>query len=125
MLGHWRGLHNRPFFFSFQKFEEKYFVEVNKTVLTTCGHIGTDKEYNNEDPKQAPELNGRKLCFLYSSNDIISGELDKNLPGCKKVSGKIEPEKKINDSSIEISENDGNDTEVDENSEYGVCSESG
>ena len=32
MLGHWRGLHNRQFLFFFQKFEEKIFVEVNKTV---------------------------------------------------------------------------------------------
>ena len=32
MPGHWLGLHNRQFFNCFQNFEEKYFVEVNKTV---------------------------------------------------------------------------------------------
>ena len=69
-------------------------------ILTTRRHIGTDKEYNNEEPKQAPELNDRELCFIYSSNDIIYGELDENLPGRKFFSGKIEPEKKRNDSDI-------------------------
>ena len=58
--------------------------------------------------------------FIKSSNDIISGELDETPPNHDKVSGEIESENKINDSDMEISEDDGVDTQVDENREYDV-----
>ena len=57
-----------------------------------------------------------ELIFFNSSNDIISGDLDENPPDRDKVSGEVEQEKKINDSDIEISEDGGEDSEVDENS---------
>ena len=57
-------------------------------------NIGTDKEYINEDPKQALELNNTELGFLKKSNDIIYGELDEILPDNEEVSGKIEQENK-------------------------------
>ena len=65
-----------------------------------------------------------ELGFLNSSNDIISGDLDKTPPDHGKVSGEIEPEKKINDSDMEISEYGGDDTEVDSNSKYDIFSDS-
>ena len=44
-------------------------------ICTIRRNIGTYKEYTNEDPKQAPELNNMELDFLNSSNDTISGDL--------------------------------------------------
>ena len=64
------------------------------------------------------------LGFLKSSNDIIYGDLDEITPDHDKVSAEIEPEKKINESDMEISEIYGKDTDIDENSESDVCSES-
>ena len=90
-------------------------------IRTRCRHIGTDKEYTNEYPKQAPELSDTELGFLNSSNDIISGELDGILPDHDKVSGEIYPEKKTNESYMEIIEDDGKDTKEDENSKSDVC----
>ena len=58
--------------------------------------------------------------FIKSSNDIISGELDEIPPNHDKVSGEIESENKRNDSDMEISEDDGVDTQVDENREHDV-----
>ena len=41
-----------------------------------------------------------ELGFLNSSNDIIYGDLDENLPDHDEISGEIEPEDKINDSDM-------------------------
>ena len=88
-------------------------------------HIDTYKCYTNEYPKQAPELNYMELFFLNSSNDIISGDLDEITPNHNKVLGGIEPEKKRNDSDMEISEDDGEDIDEDANNKSDVRLESG
>ena len=90
-------------------------------IRNRCRHIGTDKDYTNGDPKQALELNDMELGFLNSSNVIISGDMDEITPDQDKVSGEIEPENKIKDSDIEISEGRDEDTEVDEIRESDVC----
>ena len=58
-----------------------------------------------------PEINATELCFLKSSNDITVGGLDEIPHDCDEFSGEIEPKKKGNDSDMEISEDDGKDTE--------------
>ena len=65
------------------------------------------------------------LGFLNSSDDIISGDLGEIPPNCDKVSGEIEPEKKRNDSDMEIGEDYGKYTEVYANRKSDVWSESG
>ena len=52
-----------------------------------------------------------ELGFINSSNNIISGYLDEIPPDHNEVSGYIEPENKINDSYMELSEDSGKDTE--------------
>ena len=54
------------------------------------------------------------LGFLNYSNDNIYGDLDEIPPDHNEVSGYIEPEIKINDYDMEISEDAGKDTEEDE-----------
>ena len=49
------------------------------------------------------------LVFLNLSNDIIYGDLDKISPYHDDFSGEIEPEKKRNDSDMEIREDGGED----------------
>ena len=61
-----------------------------------------------------------ELGFLNSSNDIIYDEIDEIPPDNDNVSGKIEPENKINDYAMEMSEDDGKDIEQDPNSESDV-----
>ena len=63
--------------------------------------------------------------FLNSSNDIVSRDLGKIPPYHKEFSEEIELEKNRKESYMEISEDGGEDTEVDANSEFDVCSESG
>ena len=65
------------------------------------------------------------LGSLNSSNAIIFGYLNESAIAQYKVSGEMEPEKKRNESDMEIKKDDGEDTEVDKNSEYDACSESG
>ena len=72
-----------------------------------------------------PELNDMELGFLNSSNDILSRYIDKIRPDKDEFSGEIEPEKKRNDSGMEISEDGGEYTEEDANSEYDLYSGSG
>ena len=64
-----------------------------------------------------------ELGFLNSSNDIIYDEIDEIPPDNDKVTGNIEPENKINDYAMEMSEDDGKDIEQDPNSESDVWSE--
>ena len=51
-----------------------------------------------------------ELGFINSSNDIISGDIDEIPPDHGKVSGEIEPDKKINNSDVEMSKYYGEDT---------------
>ena len=88
-------------------------------------HTGIDKEYTNEDPKQATELNDTELGFLKSLNDIIYEYPDEILPDYDKVSREIETKKKRNESDLEIIENDNEDIEEDENSDHDICSDYG
>ena len=53
------------------------------------------------------------LGFINYSNDIIYGDLNEITPDHNEVAGCIEPENKINDSDMEISEDAGKDTEED------------
>ena len=64
------------------------------------------------------------LGFLNYSNDTIYWDLDEIPPDHNKVSGYIEPETKINDSDMEISEDAGKDTEEDEKKSYDAWSDS-
>ena len=50
--------------------------------------------------------------------------MDEILPDQDEVLGEIETENKINESDMEISGDNGEDTEVDENSETDACSQS-
>ena len=69
---------NRDEMWYYIKIEEKnpkyLIISVIRTIL---GNIGTYKEYTNEDPNQVPELTEMELVFLKSSNEIISGDLEK------------------------------------------------
>ena len=60
--------------------------------------------------------------ILNSSNDIIYGDMDEIPPDQDKVSGDIETENKINDYDMEISKDDGKDTEVYSNIKSDLCS---
>ena len=82
------------------RYEMCYYIKKNKknpkyliisVVRTSHEHIGTDKDYTNKDPNQAPEINDMELVFLNSSNGIIYGYLDEVQPDHDKVSGEIEP----------------------------------
>ena len=66
-----------------------------------------------------------ELGFLDSSNNIISGDMDEIMPDHDKVSCEIEPENIINDSDMEINEDNGKDKEEDANRKSDVRSESG
>ena len=106
--------------------EEKNPKYLTRSVIRTrCRHNIIEKQYTNEELKQVPELNGIELGFTNSSNDTISGYLDEIIPDHDKVSRYKEPENKINDSVMEISEDNSKDTQVDANSKYDVFSEYG